>query len=312
MALGPNTTEQGTPSAPDSCGNVVITGVGVVSPIGIGHEAYWESLCQQRSGVGVLPDQGRHLICRHVWAARSKDLTRSNTSSRGKHLKVMCREIQTGFAAAGLAVEQAQLDRDQLAPERMGVVFGSEMLYCDPDELEDVYDSCIVDGEFRLSRWGEAAMAKMYPLWMLMYLPNMIACHVGIAHDARGPNNTICQGEVSSLLAMIEAATIILRGHADVMIAGGSSSRIEHRVDDVSRYGTLCRRASMLPPKPAARLTRLATDRSMAKGPPRLCLRTKSMPKRGVPMYLARFEGGAFLWISRREHDAQSSHYSLD
>ena len=69
-------------------------------------------------------------------------------------------------------------------------------------------------------------MAKMYPLWMLMYLPNMIACHVGIAHDARGPNNTICQGEVSSLLAMIEAATIIRRGHADVMIVGGSSSRL--------------------------------------------------------------------------------------
>jgi 3-oxoacyl-[acyl-carrier-protein] synthase II len=66
----------------------------------------------------------------------------------------------------------------------------------------------------------------MYPLWMLMYLPNMTACHVGIAHDARGPNNTICQGEVSGPLAMIEAASVIRRGHADVMITGGSSSRI--------------------------------------------------------------------------------------
>jgi 3-oxoacyl-[acyl-carrier-protein] synthase II len=77
-----------------------------------------------------------------------------------------------------------------------------------------------------MNRWGEAAMAKMYPLWMLMYLPNMIACHVGIAHDARGPNNTICEGDVSSLLAVIEAASVIQRGQADIMIAGGSSSRI--------------------------------------------------------------------------------------
>ena len=69
-------------------------------------------------------------------------------------------------------------------------------------------------------------MAKMYPLWMLMYLPNMIACHIGIANDARGPNNTICQGDVLSALAMVEAASIILRGHADVMITGGSSSRL--------------------------------------------------------------------------------------
>jgi 3-oxoacyl-[acyl-carrier-protein] synthase II len=66
----------------------------------------------------------------------------------------------------------------------------------------------------------------MYPLWMLKFLPNMTACHIGISHDARGPNNTICQGEASSLLAMIEAMWIVERGQADVMIAGGSGSRL--------------------------------------------------------------------------------------
>jgi 3-oxoacyl-[acyl-carrier-protein] synthase II len=61
---------------------------------------------------------------------------------------------------------------------------------------------------------------------MLMYLPNMTACHIGIAQDAQGPNNTICAGEASGLLAMMEAARIIQRGEADVMIAGATSSRI--------------------------------------------------------------------------------------
>jgi 3-oxoacyl-[acyl-carrier-protein] synthase II len=113
-----------------------------------------------------------------------------------------------------------------MVPERLGVVFGSEMLYCEPDEMLHVYSRCIEKGQFYFERWGTMFMSEMYPLWMLMYLPNMIACHIGIAHDARGPNNTICQGEASSLLALIEAVTIIQRGHADVMIVGGSSSRL--------------------------------------------------------------------------------------
>jgi 3-oxoacyl-[acyl-carrier-protein] synthase II len=69
-------------------------------------------------------------------------------------------------------------------------------------------------------------MSNLYPLWMLKYLPNMIACHVAISQDARGPNNTITLEEVSSLLALIESATVIQRGAADVMICGGTGSRV--------------------------------------------------------------------------------------
>jgi 3-oxoacyl-[acyl-carrier-protein] synthase II len=61
---------------------------------------------------------------------------------------------------------------------------------------------------------------------MLTYLPNMVACHLAIAQDARGPNNTIAVGDASSLLAMIEAAQVIERGHADIMIVGGAGSRL--------------------------------------------------------------------------------------
>jgi 3-oxoacyl-[acyl-carrier-protein] synthase II len=61
---------------------------------------------------------------------------------------------------------------------------------------------------------------------MLKYLPNMTCCHIGIAHDVRGPINTIVEGNVSSLMAIIEAADVIARGHADVMIAGGASTML--------------------------------------------------------------------------------------
>ena len=61
---------------------------------------------------------------------------------------------------------------------------------------------------------------------MLKYLPNMAASHISIAMDARGPSNSICQGEASGLLALIEAADLIQRGVADVVVAGGTGSQM--------------------------------------------------------------------------------------
>jgi 3-oxoacyl-[acyl-carrier-protein] synthase II len=69
-------------------------------------------------------------------------------------------------------------------------------------------------------------LREILPLWMLKYLPNMAPAHVSIAHDARGPSNSIVAGDVSALLAIIEAADVVGRGHADVMIAGGASSNL--------------------------------------------------------------------------------------
>jgi 3-oxoacyl-[acyl-carrier-protein] synthase II len=208
-------------SGPD----VVITGLGVVSPIGIGGKAYWDSLHQQRSGVTLLPEMAATDLPVRIGGA-IVDFEPKQFVKPRKALKVMSREIQTGFSSAVLAMDQAGIEPGRVPPERMGVVFGAEMLYCEPQDMLAVYRRCMDEGRFRFERWGAAAMSEMYPLWMLMYLPNMIACHIGIAHDARGPTNTICQGDVSSLLALIEAVHIIQRGHADVMIVGGSSSRL--------------------------------------------------------------------------------------
>jgi 3-oxoacyl-[acyl-carrier-protein] synthase II len=99
------------------------------------------------------------------------------------------------------------------------------MIYCELDELAAAYRACVVDGKFDFARWGTHAMPEMYPLWLLKYLPNMVASHVGIAHDARGPTNAITLGEVSAPMAIAEAVRVIERGQADVMIAGGASSR---------------------------------------------------------------------------------------
>jgi 3-oxoacyl-[acyl-carrier-protein] synthase II len=68
-------------------------------------------------------------------------------------------------------------------------------------------------------------MQNLTPLWLLKFLPNMLACHVTIVHDAQGPSNTITCGEASSHLAIGEAFRTIARGVADVCICGGAESK---------------------------------------------------------------------------------------
>ena len=111
-------------------------------------------------------------------------------------------------------------------PERFGVVYGADMVHIQPEELINAFRHSIAEGRFQFSRWDERALREMYPLWMLRYLPNMPACHVAIAQDARGPNNTIVLSEASSLLAIAEGAAVIARGQTDVMIVGGTGSRV--------------------------------------------------------------------------------------
>jgi 3-oxoacyl-[acyl-carrier-protein] synthase II len=202
---------------------VVITGLGVVSPIGIGHEAFWQALEAGTSGVDWMPEtRGADLPFRY--AARIKDFDAKLYVQPRKTIKVMCPEIQTAFAAAGMAMQHAKLVSGIVPPERIGVVLGSEMLFGELEELGDCYRHCVGEGEMKLEKWGDYAFKDLYPLWMLKYLPNMAACHISIAHDARGPNNSIVEGGVSSLLAVSEAASVIERGQADVMLAGGSGS----------------------------------------------------------------------------------------
>jgi len=204
---------------------IVITGIGVVSPIGIGIEPFWNSLRKGTSGVrpySVL--QGTEMPVR--FGGEITDFDAKQYVTPRKSLKVMSREIQLGFAAAAMAVENAGIASGTIDPDRFGVVFGSEMPYGPPEELVDVYQGCKVDGKIDPGLWPEQAMKKNFPLWMLKYLPNMTACHIGIAQDARGPSNSIAHGDVSSLQAMIEAMHIIRRGHADVMIVGGFGARL--------------------------------------------------------------------------------------
>lgn len=205
---------------------IVITGIGIVSPIGVGKEACWESVLAGRSGVrriSLFDPSGLPVQI----AGEIADFDPKPFLYNRKALKLMARDTQLGVAAAKLAWEDAGLRPGLLDPERIGVVLGADRI-CNPvPESEAAYRNCMVDGRFDFSRWGTAGMEASYPLSFLRVLPNMIACHISIGHDARGPNNTIHQGDVSALLAIEEAVRVLQREWADVVLAGGASSQMD-------------------------------------------------------------------------------------
>ncbi|TWT94856.1 3-oxoacyl-[acyl-carrier-protein] synthase 2 [Botrimarina colliarenosi] len=207
--------------------DVLITGVGVVSPIGIGVDAVGASLQAKRSGIRTIDE-----LAMAEWIApfggAVTDFDGKKYVQPRKSLKVMAREIQLAFAAGEMAWTNAGLDAAEVDPERVGVVGAAGLLYCGLDELvSPMAESLNERGEVDLKEWGNRGMRQLFPLWMLKYLPNMAACHVGIRRQAFGPTNTISLGDVSSLLAIGEAAAVIQRGAADVMLAGGTSTKLD-------------------------------------------------------------------------------------
>jgi len=204
---------------------IVVTGLGVVSPIGVGSESVWQALLDGRSGIRKLELLDGSPLPPAI-GADVPQLDPSQFVRPRKALKVMSRDIQLAFVAAELASQQAKAGPGKVDPDRFGIVFGADMISCELEELAPAYRECMADGMFEFNRWGTHALAEMFPLWMLKYLPNMPACHIGIAQDARGPNNTIVAGDISSLAAIAEAVRVIERGAADIMIAGGTGNRL--------------------------------------------------------------------------------------
>jgi len=204
---------------------IVVTAAGAVCPIGIGLDSLWGALSQRRSGVRRL-DLYEAPDLPTPFGGKITDFDPKQFVKNRKSLKVMSRDIQLAVAAAEMTAEMTGHRTNPINPDRLGVVFGADMIPCDLPEIVPAFQHCLVDGKIDFHRWGPMAMAELFPLWMLKYLPNMLGCHIGLAQDARGPNNSLTLGDVSSLSATAEAVRVIERGQADAMIAGGAGSRI--------------------------------------------------------------------------------------
>jgi 3-oxoacyl-[acyl-carrier-protein] synthase II len=217
---------------------VVITGLGVVSPLGRDLDSLWRNLINKSSGISsltCLPQEGFPIHFggqAKCFTGEIEDfgpLEKSLQRSIKKNQKVMCREIEMGVAACQMALLHSGLaDPNARNPERTGIVYGSDYILTRPEEFADGVTECSLPAhKFEMGRWPIEGRPKVNPLWLLKYLPNMPASHVAIYNDLRGPSNSVTIREASSASSITEAVATIRRGVADVMLAGATGSRLE-------------------------------------------------------------------------------------
>jgi len=188
-----------------------VTGLGAITPLGIGLDAYWEGLKEGRSGVGpiTLFDASRYTT---RFAAEVEDFNPEEFIER-KEARRMDRFTQFAVAAARMAAEDAGLEVTEENARRVGVLVGSGIGGC--NTWEEQYKILAERGPDRVS-----------PFFVPMLICDMASGQVSILLGAKGPNTTVVTACATGTNAIGDAYEIIKRGDADVMIAGGTEAPI--------------------------------------------------------------------------------------
>jgi 3-oxoacyl-[acyl-carrier-protein] synthase II len=190
---------------------VVVTGVGLVSPLAIGTEETWKALLAGRSGAApiTLFDASRHAA---QFACEVKGFDPAAWVEK-KEIKKMDRFIQFAVAAADLAMKDAGVVVDDSNAEQVGVYIGSGIGGFATIEREH---SALLEGGPR----------RVSPFFIPSAIVNLASGWVSIRTGAKGPNSATCTACTTSAHAVGDSFRLIQRGDADVMIAGGSEAAI--------------------------------------------------------------------------------------
>ncbi|MFO0812598.1 MAG: beta-ketoacyl-[acyl-carrier-protein] synthase family protein [Gemmatales bacterium] len=207
----------------------VITGFGLVTPVGMGRDAAWQGILAGKSAVRKIETfdaSGLDVqIAAEIPGFDAKTLVDKKDR---KQLRTMGKAIQIGFVAGTLALKDANITPGSFDPARLGISFGASTITSELDELVAAALKTVVSdfSVVNMKTWGTEGMPMMPPLWLLKYLPNFAAAHVSILNNAQGPSNSITMQDVAGNLSIAEGRRIIQRGQADIMLTGGSDSRV--------------------------------------------------------------------------------------
>src|SRR5262249_25214730 len=154
-------------------------------------DGFWQACVSGRSG--VRPIQSFNASCHPVQVAAEVpdfDVTPFIPLEYRKSLKIMGRAMRFGVTAASLAIRDSGLDLEREDPEQVGVVMGTGLIPVDLPELSPLLaEACNGDGTLRPERLGQCGAGALFPLWILKYLPNMVAAHISMMLNAQGPNS---------------------------------------------------------------------------------------------------------------------------
>ncbi|MFQ6035328.1 MAG: beta-ketoacyl-[acyl-carrier-protein] synthase family protein [Sedimentisphaerales bacterium] len=226
---------------------VVITGLGAISPLGLTVNDMWAGLCAGKCGIDkITAFDPAGFGCQLAGQVPDYKVQQYVPRTYRKAVKLMCRDIELAVIAANEALTDSGLitkgidpENVNVQPERMAINVGAGLIGCDLVELANAVAVSITDGKFDIQKWGKDGIELVPPLWLLKYLPNMLACHISIIHDIQGPSNSITCGEAGAHLAINEAAQVVARGDSDIALAGGAEAKVNPM--DVTRQCLLKR-----------------------------------------------------------------------
>ncbi len=190
---------------------VVVTGVGIVSPLGTGVEKTWDALIAGRSGIDKITRFDASNLPTQI-AAEVKDFVAEDYIDK-KEIKKMDLFIQYGLAASQEALEDSGLEINDENAERVGVIVGSGLGGLPTIEK---YHSALVERGYK----------KISPFFIPMLIINLAPGHISIRFGAKGPNVSSVSACASGTHSIGEAYHVIARGDADAMFAGGTESTI--------------------------------------------------------------------------------------
>jgi len=208
---------------------VAVTGIGIVSPIGIGAAQFWRSVVEGRSGIRPIRGFDAAAFPTRIAGEVEDELVDPLPFLKSrKATKTMSRNAVFAVVAAGQAARQAGLPLPGSDPTRVGVVMGSEVKQWGFNEIVEFEVASRQGGtgtsEARWQRFSRLAGDRMNPFNFLKNMPNMDAAHISIAFEARGPGSTVTSGCTAGLQAVGEAFEIIRRGEADAVFAGATNA----------------------------------------------------------------------------------------
>lgn len=198
---------------------VVVTGMGIVSPLGIGIDNVWDRLVKSESGIGSITSFDASRVAARIAGEvpeGSKEEGKLNLTDwiPAKDLKKMDRFIQLGLVAAIQAVEDSGW-KPQSEAERIatGVMIGSGI-----GGLQTIYETSI--------KVHEGQARKVSPFFIPSALINLVSGYVSIKYGFKGPNHAVVTACATGVHAIGDASRLIALGDADVMIAGGAEAAV--------------------------------------------------------------------------------------
>ncbi|MEK6545398.1 MAG: beta-ketoacyl synthase N-terminal-like domain-containing protein, partial [Nitrospinota bacterium] len=190
---------------------VVVTGLGMITPLGIGVEKTWEAICRGESGIGHITKFDTKDFPTRI-AGEVKDFNPSDYIDK-KEIKKMDTFIHYALASAIMAVEDSKLKITDEISERVGVLVGAGLGGL--PSIEKYHDIYLKEG-----------VRKISPFFIPMLIANLASGQISIKLGAKGPNSCVVTACATGTHAIGDAYKIIQRDDADIMIAGGAESVI--------------------------------------------------------------------------------------